>query len=58
MIAKASSRRKNMDAERAAQEEGPGLTPAEDVEQSLDMTPSEAPSEELSAEDVFSAFKD
>jgi len=44
-----------MDAERAANEEGPGLAPAEAVEQPAEP---EAPKEELSAEDVFSAFKD
>ena len=58
VIAKASSRREKMMAERAAQEDGPGLAPAEDAEQ-IDLTePLEsADSEEISAEDVFSAFK-
>lgn len=54
VILKASSRRRKMDAERAAQEVGPGLAPAEAVEQ---PEPEAAP-EVLSAEDVFSAFKD
>lgn len=56
VILKASSRRRKMDAERAAQEEGPGLAPAEAVEQT-EPEP-EAAQEVLSAEDVFSAFKD
>lgn len=59
VIAKASSRRKKMDAERAAQEDGPGLAPAEEAETSLDLsTPAEPRAEEPSADDVFSAFKD
>ena len=61
VIAKASSRRKKMDAERAAQEEGPGLAPADEVEQTIDLTEPPAPSSdaaEPSADDVFSAFKD
>ncbi|MEM6554879.1 MAG: cell cycle transcriptional regulator TrcR [Pseudomonadota bacterium] len=58
VITKASSRRKEMDAERAAQEEGPGLNPAEAVE-TIEAPTEPAPSaEEPSAEDVFSAFKD
>jgi hypothetical protein len=59
VIAKASSRRKKMDAERAAQEDGPGLAPAEEAETSLDFSaPAEPRAEEPSADDVFSAFKD
>ena len=61
VISKASSRRKKMDAERAAQEEGPGLAPADEVEQTIDLTEPPAPSgdaAEPSADDVFSAFKD
>ncbi|MEL8054641.1 MAG: cell cycle transcriptional regulator TrcR [Pseudomonadota bacterium] len=56
IISKASDRRRKMDAERAAAEEGPGLAPAEAVE-----TPTEPvetkPDEELSADDVFANFK-
>ncbi len=59
VIAKASSRRKKMDAERAAQEDGPGLAPAEEAETNLDFSaPAEPRAEEPSADDVFSAFKD
>ena len=58
VILKASSRRKKMDQERAEKEAGPGLSPAAAVEQPVTMDPPEAPAEELSAEDVFSAFKD
>ena len=61
VISKASSRRKKMDAERAAQEEGPGLAPADAVEPSIDLSEPPAPSSdaaEPSADDVFSAFKD
>ncbi|MCR9268622.1 MAG: DUF1013 domain-containing protein [Henriciella sp.] len=59
VIAKASSRRKKMDAERAAQEEGPGLAPADEVEQTIDFSDAPAaPENEPSADDVFSAFKD
>ncbi|MEL6416029.1 MAG: DUF1013 domain-containing protein, partial [Pseudomonadota bacterium] len=59
VIAKASSRRKKMDAERAAQEEGPGLEPADAVEQTVDLSEPVAPAaDEPSADDVFSAFKD
>ena len=59
VISKASSRRKKMDAERAAQEEGPGLAPADAVEQSIDFSEAPAPTpDEPSADDVFSAFKD
>ena len=59
VIAKASSRRKKMDAERAAQEDGPGLAPAEEAETNLDLSaPAEPRAEEPSADDVFSAFKD
>jgi hypothetical protein len=58
-IAKAPSRRKKMDAERAAQEDGPGLAPAEEAETSVDFSaPAEPRAEEPSADDVFSAFKD
>ena len=54
-----------MDAEKAAQEDGPGLAPAEAVEQAdapADPfeTPAPAPesdTSEPSADDVFSAFK-
>ena len=68
VISKASSRRRKMDAEKAAQEEGPGLAPAHAVEQPVDAaepsadpfeTPApEADTSEPSADDVFSAFKD
>ncbi len=61
VISKASSRRKKMDAERAVQEEGPGLAPADAVEQTIDLTEPAAPASdaaEPSADDVFSAFKD
>lgn len=59
VISKASSRRKKMDAERAANEDGPGLAPADAVEQTIDFSEAPAPStEEPSADDVFSAFKD
>ncbi|MEM1146808.1 MAG: cell cycle transcriptional regulator TrcR [Pseudomonadota bacterium] len=66
VIAKASSRRKKLDAERAAEDAGPGLNPAEAVETpsaaaiDFDTPPQPGPqgSEEPSAEDVFSAFKD
>ncbi|MCH9752443.1 MAG: DUF1013 domain-containing protein [Alphaproteobacteria bacterium] len=61
VIAKSSNRRRKMEAERAAQEEGPGLAPAEAVEQSdTAADPFEAPAPdapEPSADDVFSAFK-
>lgn len=61
VITKASSRRRKMDAEKAAQEEGPGLAPADAVEQPADPFEApapEAPISEPSADDVFSAFKD
>ncbi|MEO0607057.1 MAG: cell cycle transcriptional regulator TrcR [Pseudomonadota bacterium] len=61
VILKASSRRKKIDAERAAKDEGPGLAPADAVEQEIDLTAPVAPSNdgpEPSADDVFSAFKD
>lgn len=54
VITKASSRRRKMDAEKAAETEGPGLAPAEAVEQPA-AEPEDKP--ELSADDVFSAFK-
>lgn len=54
VIAKASSRRRKMDEQRAAETEGPGLAPAETVEQAVE----EEVKPELSADDVFSAFKD
>ena len=54
VISKAASRRRKMDAEREALEEGPGLTPAEAVETEDE---SFEPDRELSADDVFSAFK-
>ncbi|MEL7108567.1 MAG: cell cycle transcriptional regulator TrcR [Pseudomonadota bacterium] len=63
VIAKASVRRKKMEAERVEQEAGPGLAPAESVEQaepfSAEPTPEpSASSDEPNADDVFSAFKD
>ena len=61
VIAKASSRRKKMDAEKAVQDEGPGLAPADAVETEIDLSEPVAPSSdapEPSADDVFSAFKD
>ena len=57
VIAKASDRRRKIDAMRAEETEGPGLAPAEAVE--MPEEPAPAPSDnEPSAEDVFSAFKD
>ena len=56
VIAKASSRRKKMDAERAAQEDGPGLAPADAVEQSMDLNEPVQSASEPTADDVFSAF--
>ncbi|MEO1643127.1 MAG: cell cycle transcriptional regulator TrcR [Pseudomonadota bacterium] len=55
VIAKSSERRRKMDAERAAAEEGPGLAPAEAVEAQAE--PDAKPDEELSADDVFANFK-
>jgi hypothetical protein len=60
VIAKASDRRRKMDAERAAATEGPGLAPAEAVEApEAPVAEETAPSEdrELSADDIFSNFK-
>jgi hypothetical protein len=60
VIAKASDRRRKMDAERAAATEGPGLAPAEAVETpEAPVVEEAAPSEdrELSADDIFSNFK-
>ncbi|MEO0550568.1 MAG: cell cycle transcriptional regulator TrcR [Pseudomonadota bacterium] len=57
VITKASSRRRKMDAERAAETEGPGLAPAEVVE-NTEAAETPAKDQELSADDVFSAFKD
>ena len=46
-------------AERAAQEDGPGLAPADAVEQTVDFSEPVPPAaDEPSADDVFSAFKD
>ena len=59
VITKASSRRRKMDAERAALEEGPGLAPADAVEK-VDLDEAPAPENDRSvpsADDVFSAFK-
>ena len=55
VIAKAASRRRKMDAEKAAATEGPGLAPAEEVERVSEDE--EDDRRELSADDVFSAFK-
>ena len=55
IILKASARRRKMDAARAAETEGPGLAPAEAVEQPAADEPETKP--DLSADDVFSAFK-
>jgi len=60
VIAKASDRRRKMEAERAAATEGPGLAPAEAVETpEAPVAEEAAPSEdrELSADDIFSNFK-
>ena len=63
VIAKSSSRRRKMEAEKAALEEGPGLAPAEAVEQSdpasdpFASSGSDGETSEPSADDVFSAFK-
>ena len=60
VIAKASDRRRKMEAERAAATEGPGLAPAEAVETpEAPVVEEAAPSEdrELSADDIFSNFK-
>lgn len=59
VITKASARRRKMDAAKAAETEGPGLAPAEQVETAVE-TPAEPETgsdKELSADDVFSAFK-
>ena len=51
IIAKAADKRRKLEAERGTIEEGPGLKPVEEV------TPAEdAPSEDLSADDVFRDF--
>ena len=55
VISKASDRRRKMDLERAATIEGPGLQSAADSEQQAEDEPQAS---ELSADDVFSAFKD
>lgn len=55
VISKASDRRRKMDMERAANIEGPGLQSATDSEQQADA---DSQASELSADDVFSAFKD
>ncbi|MEM1036700.1 MAG: cell cycle transcriptional regulator TrcR [Pseudomonadota bacterium] len=56
IISKASDRRRKMDAERAAAEEGPGLASAEAVEAPTEPAETK-PDEELSADDVFANFK-
>ena len=56
IILKAADRRRKIDAARAAETEGPGLAPAAAVEQPVAEEPEDKPA--LSAEDVFSAFKD
>ncbi len=59
VIQKASSRRRKMDEAKAKDAEGPGLQPADAVEApSMDMDAPVKPAEELSADDVFGAFKD
>ncbi|CAI8321630.1 MAG: hypothetical protein CME93_04160 [Hyphomonadaceae bacterium] len=55
VISKASDRRRKMDMERAANIEGPGLQSATDSKQQADA---DSQASELSADDVFSAFKD
>ncbi|GAB5458084.1 MAG: DUF1013 domain-containing protein [Henriciella sp.] len=63
VISKASAKRRKMDAAKAAETDGPGLAPAEDAEAAIsapveaEQTTSESGDGELSAEDVFSAFK-
>lgn len=61
VISKASAKRRKMDAAKATETDGPGLAPAEDAEAgiSAQTDAEDAPSGggELSAEDVFSAFK-
>ncbi len=56
VIAKAASRRRKMDQQQAAETEGPGLAPAETAERAAEPEVENKP--ELSANDVFSAFKD
>jgi len=55
VITKSSARRRKMDEQKAADTSGPGLAPAEAVEQPVEA-PAEADKPELSADDVFSAF--
>ncbi|MEL6662167.1 MAG: cell cycle transcriptional regulator TrcR, partial [Pseudomonadota bacterium] len=57
IIAKAADKRRKMDAERAASEEGPGLKPIEEEGAAAAASDEESsPSGDLSADDVFRDF--
>lgn len=56
VIAKASDRRRKMDAERAARGEGPGLTPAKDTADAYEVEDEDVRKKDVSAADVFRDF--
>ncbi len=58
VIAKATDRRRKMDAERAKQEDGPSLKPATETEQAGSEEPDLNADTGRTAEDIFSNFKD
>ena len=57
VIAKATDRRRKMDADRAKQDEGPSLKPASETEQTGLEEPETETKSEPTAEDIFSNFK-
>lgn len=60
VITKASARRAKMDEQKLSDEAGPGLAPATDAEVPTSLTDADEPDMsggDLSADDVFSAFK-
>ena len=57
VIAKASVRRRKMEEKMAAENAGPGLTPADEVEQAETAPVDEGNKAEPNIDDVFSAFK-
>jgi hypothetical protein len=56
VIAKASDRRRKMDAERAARGEGPGLTPAKATPEAYEAEEEDVRKKDVSAADVFRDF--
>lgn len=57
VIAKAADKRRKMEAEKAANMEGPGLAPAQDTPEAYDAPAEESEKKDISADDIFRDFE-